>query len=207
MRIFFLIFLGFFIFSPLAASAEVASSITSVPTARAQSVTETHTVPPTSVDITTPPAPSLEHPLAAPMPTPAEKAGEQKSANQSAASKGELVQWRNAYVSGVSANIITVVVATKQRRKSYEPVMITPTTKILRGSKPATLGDIKIRQYVSVRGYRNGDIVNADEFVIGGRLSRDPISPARKGVKSRKTTPKRAAPVPKKKPVKVKRSR
>ncbi|GEM_PF-4691149 len=106
------------------------------------------------------------------------------------APKGEYIEWRRGYVSGVSDHIITVVVSTAQRRGSYEPVEITPKTKITRVGRPATLKEIRIRQYAGVRGYRQGDIVKATEYVIGGLAYARPVR--------RRVIKKRAIAKPKK---------
>lgn len=115
--------------------------------------------------------------------------------------KGEYIEWRRGYVSGVSDRIITVVVSTAQRRGSYEPVEITPTTKITRGGRPAVLKEIRIRQYAGVRGYRQGDIVKATEYSIGGfPYARSAVR--KRAVIRRKPAVKKKAPARKKTPAK-----
>ena len=214
MRIFSAILAVSCVFVPVRVMAQAASSVTSVfaPGAPVVAVpppsTEVVRQPIVTVPATVPTAAAAEVPATVPQIVPQLPAPEIKKEKPavSEAPKGEYVQWRRGYVSGVSDNIITVVVATKQRAKSYEPVMITPGTKLMRGNKPARLADIKIRQYISVRGYRYGDIVRADEFVIGGRLSSDPIARPVAKKKTSKTKVKRPATPAKKKPVKAKRS-
>ena len=119
------------------------------------------------------------------------------------APKGEYIEWRRGYVSGVSDHIITVVVSTAQRRGSYEPVEITAKTKITRAGRPATLKEIRIRQLAGVRGYRQGDIVKATEYVIGGLAY---TRPARKRVIKKRVIvkPKKVQPKTKTKAIKIK---
>ncbi len=172
--------------------AQMASSVTSLPTSNA-------TVLPESV----PTAVAAEVPAVTPQES-GKKSVESKTGEAPVMSKGEYIEWRRGYVSGVSDRVITVVVSTAQRRGSYEPVEITSKTKITRSGRPAVLKDIRIRQYAGVRGYREGDIVKATEYAIGGLPYAKPARRTRASRKA-KPAPKRVVPSQKAKaPLKAK---
>ncbi len=195
MRFFVAIITALSLLIPTAVGAQVASSV-GVP--QPPTVQVPATLPDTGSAIT---APATAEAASLPVQAPAQLPDEQK-VEVPEKPKGEYIDWRRGLVSGVSENIITIVVPTKQRRSSYEPIMITPETKITRAGKPATLKEIHVRQYGGVRGYRDGDIVKADAYAIGGFSGAQPAQkkPA-KAVAKKVTTkpkPKLAKPVLKK---------
>ena len=84
-----------------------------------------------------------------------------------------------AQISGISGEVVTIVY-TSGKKKVYDPIMINPDTKVLAGTKPITVKNLKVRQYIYVTGYQNGEIIQGYE--INTVLKKIPPKPATKKV-------------------------
>lgn len=68
-----------------------------------------------------------------------------------------------AQISGISGDVVTIVY-TSGKRKVYDPIMVNPDTKILAGTKPITTKNLKVRQYIYVTGFKDGDVIQGYEI-------------------------------------------
>jgi hypothetical protein len=85
---------------------------------------------------------------------------------------------KNAQISGISDNIVTVVY-TEGKRKVYDPIALTAETKIYSGKKLVTVKSLRLKQYLTIIGTRQDYEIIAQKINIGW------VAPAKTVVKTK----------------------
>jgi hypothetical protein len=73
---------------------------------------------------------------------------------------------KNAQISGISDNVVTVVY-TEGRRKVYDPITLTAETKIYSGKKLVTAKSLRLKQYLTITGTKQGYEIISQKISIG----------------------------------------
>jgi hypothetical protein len=73
---------------------------------------------------------------------------------------------KNAQISGISDNLVTVVY-TEGKRKVYDPVILTAETQIYSGKKLVTAKNLRLKQYLTIIGTKQDYEITAQKINIG----------------------------------------
>jgi regulatory protein YycI of two-component signal transduction system YycFG len=78
----------------------------------------------------------------------------------------KIVTIKNAQISGINDNIVTVVY-TEGKRKVYDPIILTTETQIYSGKKLVTAKNLRLKQYLTITGIKQGFEITAQKINIG----------------------------------------
>ncbi len=70
-----------------------------------------------------------------------------------------------AQITGLSGPVVTVS-HLEGKRRVYDPVILQDQTKIWLGKRQATTKNLRLRQYVRVAGFKDGDVITAERIDI-----------------------------------------
>ena len=81
-------------------------------------------------------------------------------------------------ISGLSGPVVTII-HPEGKRKVYDPVMLGDQTQIWLGKKQVTTKNLRLKQYLKITGFKDGDVITAERIDILSGVP-VPVKPVKK---------------------------